>query len=176
MDFGLLFLRIALGVLILGHGTQKAFGWFHGMGLPATAGVFDKWGFRPGRTMVLLAVTTEFVGGILIVVGFATPLAAAMLIGTLIVACAPNLPNGLWATRGGYEVALLYVLMAVTLGFTGSGRYSIDHLIGLPQPDWLGLAVLAFGLVSTIPVLALRRRHLARPASLQTAAAGAPPS
>src|ERR1700694_4451776 len=103
MDIGLLILRIAFGVLIIGHGTQKAFGWFHGPGPSAVAELFNKWGFRPGRLMGFLPAGTECLGGLLVALGLATPLAAAMLLGTLVVACVPNLANGLWATRGGYE-------------------------------------------------------------------------
>jgi putative oxidoreductase len=173
MDIGLLILRVVLGLLIIGHGTQKAFGWFNGLGPAATAELFDKWGFRPGRAMVYVAAATECVGGLLITLGIATPAAAAMLVGTLTVACVPNLANGLWATRGGYEPALLYAAMAATLGFTGGGRYSVDALIGLPEPLWVGPAALTLGLVSTVPALARRHAvltHEASPAqSLQSA-------
>lgn len=164
MDIGLLILRLTLGLLIIGHGTQKAFGWFHGMGPTATAELFDKWGFRPSRAMVYLASATECFGGFLMVLGMATPLATAMLVGTMTVACVPSLVNGLWAARGGYEVALLYAAMAVVVGFTGSGRYSIDAVVGLPHPLWLGPAALAVGLLSTLPILARRRTLLGRDA------------
>jgi putative oxidoreductase len=164
MDAGLLILRLVLGLLIIGHSTQKAFGWFHGLGPGPTAELFDKWGFRPGSVMVYLAATVECLGGLLTVLGLATPLAAAVLVGTLTVAGVPNLANGLWATRGGYELALAYASMAVVLGFTGSGRYSLDHLISLPHPHWTGPAVLAFGLLSSLPILLRRRMVLAREA------------
>jgi putative oxidoreductase len=162
MDIGLLILRVTLGVLIIGHGTQKAFGWFHGPGPEAASKLFDSWGFRPGRAMVYIAATTECVGGLLILLGLATPAAAAILIGTLTIACVPNLTNGLWATRGGYELALLYCAMAVVVGFTGAGAYSVDHLLGIAQPMWAGAAALAAGVLSTLPLLALRRTALSR--------------
>jgi putative oxidoreductase len=165
VDVGLLILRLTLGLLLIGHGTQKAFGWFHGMGPTATAELFDKWAFRPSRAMVYLAAANECVGGLLLVLGVATPLATAMLVGNLTVACVPNLANGLWAARGGYEVALLYAAMAAVVGFTGSGRYSVDGVVGLSYPQWAGIAALVVGLLATLPILARRRTLLGRDAS-----------
>jgi putative oxidoreductase len=165
VDVGLLILRLALGLLIIAHGTQKAFGWFHGMGPAATAELFDTWAFRPSRAMVYLASATECFGGLLMVLGLATPLATAMLVGTLSVACVPNLANGLWAARGGYELPLLYAAIAVAVGFTGGGRYSVDRVVGLPHPLWIGLAALVVGLLSTLPILARRRTLLGHDAA-----------
>jgi putative oxidoreductase len=164
VDIGLLILRLTLGLLIIAHGTQKAFGWFHGLGPTATAELFDKWGFRPSRAMVYLASATECCGGLLMVLGMATPLATAMLVGTLSVACVPNLANGLWAARGGYELPLLYAATAVVVGFTGSGRYSVDGLAGLPHPLWVGLAAFVVGLLATLPILVRRHMLLGRDA------------
>jgi putative oxidoreductase len=165
VDIGLLILRLTLGLLIIAHGTQKAFGWFHGMGPTATAELFDKWAFRPSRAMVYLAAAIECFAGILMVLGMATPLATAMLVGNLSVACVPNLANGLWAVRGGYELPLLYAAMAAVVGFTGSGRYSVDGVAGLPHPLWVGPAALVVGLISTVPILARRHALLSRDAS-----------
>ena len=48
MDTGLLILRIVVGLLFVGHGTQKLFGWFRGYGLKGTGGFFEQLGYRPG--------------------------------------------------------------------------------------------------------------------------------
>lgn len=162
MDTGILILRVAIGLLIYGHAMQKALGWFHGPGPAAASAMFDKWGFRPARPMVYMAAAVECTGGLLLVLGLATPLACAMLIATLAVACLPNLGNGLWAAGGGYELALLYGLSSVALAFTGSGRYSVDAVVGLQLPPWAGLAVLIVGLLSAMPVVARRRTVLSR--------------
>lgn len=170
MDIGLLILRVVLGLLVIGHGTQKAFGWFQAPGPSAMAALFDEWGFRPGRLMVYVAAVTECVGGLLIILGLATPLASAMLIGTMTVACVPNMVNGLWALRGGYELALIYAVMAVVVGFTGSGRYSIDYLLGVPQSPWTGPAAVVVGLGATVPILLRRHIILSRQAPRTTSA------
>ena len=157
MDTGILILRVAIGLLIYGHAMQKALGWFHGPGPAAASAMFDKWGFRPARPMVYMAAAVECTGGMLLILGLATPLACAMLIGALAVACLPNLGNGLWAAGGGYELALLYGLSSVAIAFTGSGRFSVDAIIGLQLSPWVGLVVLIVGLLSAMPIVVLRR-------------------
>ena len=49
MAIGLLILRVVVGALMIGHGTQKLFGWFGGGGVTGTAGMFDRVGLRPAR-------------------------------------------------------------------------------------------------------------------------------
>jgi putative oxidoreductase len=47
MKIGRLLLRVVMGGLFVGHGTQKLFGWFGGNGLDATAQAFEHLGLRP---------------------------------------------------------------------------------------------------------------------------------
>ena len=49
MDFGLLVLRLVVGALFIGHGTQKLFGWFGGYGVEGTGGFMESLGYRPGK-------------------------------------------------------------------------------------------------------------------------------
>ncbi|MFZ0976529.1 MAG: DoxX family protein, partial [Solirubrobacteraceae bacterium] len=55
MKFGRLLLRVTVGGLFVGHGTQKLFGWFGGHGLDATANMFDSIGMRPGNRNAIAA-------------------------------------------------------------------------------------------------------------------------
>jgi putative oxidoreductase len=55
--------RVTIGLLFVGHGTQKLFGWFGGGGLERTAGFFEQLGFRPGRRYGLAAGAAE-AGGV----------------------------------------------------------------------------------------------------------------
>ena len=55
MHVGLLILRVVVGLLLVGHGTQKLFGWFGGHGLEGTGQFFHNLGYRPGRPMAFLA-------------------------------------------------------------------------------------------------------------------------
>ena len=164
MSAGLLVLRLLLAGLLFGHASQKLFGWFRGGGPAGTATMFEAWGFRPGRTMVLLAGTCELLAAVLLVLGLATPLATAIVIGTMTVASAPNFAKGLWAHMGGYEVPFVYAGMAFVLALTGPGTHSVDHAAGLDGHHGVGWAivVLAVGLAAAVPPLLARRRNLAR--------------
>jgi putative oxidoreductase len=164
MDFGLFLLRVVFGVLLMGHGTQKLFGWFGGYGLDGTGGFFDSLGFRPGRPMAAVAGVSEVGGGLLLALGLFTPLAGAVIVGTLFVAGSVHLDKGLWTTNGGYELALLYGVLGAALAVAGPGAASVDHLVGLDD-TWntgLGLVAIAVGLLSGATVVARARWTLRR--------------
>ena len=132
IDVGLLVLRLVLGVIFIGHGAQKLFGSFGGPGLKGTAQGFEQIGLRPGRLMAILAGLAEFLGGILVIWGFLTPLAALALIGVMTVAVLTvHLKNGFFNTNGGYEFNLALAGMALTLLIAGAGAYSLDNLLGI---------------------------------------------
>jgi len=61
MHVGLLILRVVVGLLLVGHGTQKLFGWFGGHGLEGTGQFFNNLGYRPGQPMAFLAGLGEAV-------------------------------------------------------------------------------------------------------------------
>lgn len=163
MSLGLLLLRLLLAALLFGHASQKLFGWFRGQGPAGTGATFHGWGVRPGKQMALLAGAAELVGAVLIALGLLTPLGAAIVIGTMTVAAAVNVSNGLWAHLGGYEVAFVYAALAAVLAYTGAGAWSLDHLLGLGDfagYGW-GTAAIAVGLIGSVPPLLRRRQVLA---------------
>ncbi|WP_417374528.1 DoxX family protein [Glutamicibacter protophormiae] len=166
VDLGLLLLRVVLTALLWGHATQKLFGWFHGQGAQATARSFEHWGLRPGLGFVILSGTSELIGGALIVLGLLIPVGVMIVVGTMIVAIAYNLSHGLWAHRGGYEVALVYALLAIVIGVTGPGAFSADAAWGLTWlhgPLWtLGAALLGLaGAMGPITIRNITVRHAA---------------
>src|ERR1035437_5754582 len=124
-------LRLVFGLLLVGHGSQKLFALFGGPGLAGAGGFFHSLGFRPGRPMAIVAGTSEAGAGVLLALGLFPPLASAAIIGTLVVAGSVHWAAGLWAQNGGYELPLVYLTGAATLGFTGSGGYSLDNALGL---------------------------------------------
>jgi putative oxidoreductase len=134
MDLGLLLLRIVLGTVLYMHATQKLYGWFSGPGLDRAGGLFESLGQRPGRAMAVLAVCCEGTGSILVTAGFLTPLGAAVLAGTMLVAGgALTLTKGtIWNAQGGGEYPLILAAFAIVLGFTGPGRWSVDYALGAP--------------------------------------------
>ncbi|MBG9447400.1 oxidoreductase [Cytobacillus firmus] len=130
MDLGLLIIRLVIGVLFIGHGAQKMFGWFGGHGLKGTGGWFDSIGMKPGVMMALFAGLAELIGGILFALGFLTPLAALMIAGTMIMAIVKvHGPNGLWATSNGYEYNLTLLSVAIGIALIGPGRYALDFFL-----------------------------------------------
>jgi putative oxidoreductase len=130
MDLGLLIIRLVIGVLFIGHGAQKLFGWFGGYGLKGTGGWFDSIGMKPGVTMALLAGLTELFGGILFALGLLTPLAGIMIAGTMLMAIIKvHAPNGLWSTANGYEYNLTLLVVAIGMALIGPGQYSLDAFL-----------------------------------------------
>lgn len=99
INIGLLIIRLVIGLLFVGHGAQKLFGWFGGYGIKGTGGWFESIGIKPGVTMALLAGLAELLGGLLFALGLLTPLAGIMIAGTMVMAIAKvHAPNGLWST------------------------------------------------------------------------------
>ncbi|MGM0776058.1 MAG: DoxX family protein [Bacillota bacterium] len=130
MDLGLLIIRLVIGILFIGHGAQKLFGWFGGHGLKGTGGWFESIGMKPGVMMALFAGLAELIGGILFALGFLTPLTALMIAGTMIMAIVKvHGPNGLWATSNGYEYNLTLLSVAIGIALIGPGRYALDFFL-----------------------------------------------
>lgn len=158
MDAGLLLVRIVLGTIMAAHGAQKLFGWFGGHGLAGTGGWLESMGFKPARLHASVTGLAEFGGGMLLALGFLTPLGAAAVAGVMIVAIATvHWSNGFFNTNGGYEFNLLIIASAIALAFTGPGDISIDHLFGwvLAGLPW-GLAALGVAAIAAGSVLAMR--------------------
>ena len=127
VDISSLLLRVALAITMLAHGYNHAFG---GGKLPGTARWFESIGIRPGRVHALLATLTELGVVPLLLLGLATPLAAAGVLGVMLVALIANhLKNGYFIFRPGegYEYVLFITLTALALGALGGGSWSVDH-------------------------------------------------
>jgi putative oxidoreductase len=147
------------------HGTQKLFGWFGGGGIAGTGQGMQHLGFVSGRRAALMAGLAETGGGLLLALGAATPLAAAILIGVMTVAIVSvHITSGFFNAQGGYELPLVLALAAVSLTITGPGALSVDALVGLDLAGvgW-GLAALAVGLAGGAMQLASRRALPAQP-------------
>jgi putative oxidoreductase len=127
---GLLLVRVVVGVLFIGHGSQKLFGWFGGYGPKGTGGWMESVGIKPGVLMAVLAGLLELVGGTLLTVGLFTPLAgiliALAMLGAIIKV---HYKNGVWNTANGYEYTLVLFAVAVGIALIGAGDYSLDNLI-----------------------------------------------
>jgi putative oxidoreductase len=137
---GFLAFRTAVGVVFIAHGYNHIFG---GGKIAGTARWFDSLGVRPGILHAWFASLTELGAGILLVIGLATPLACAGVIGTMLVAWITNhRKNGFFVFRPGegYEYVMVLAFAAVGLGGVGAGKWSADHVIRwFDPPGWVGL-------------------------------------
>ena len=159
MALGLLILRLVVGLTMAAHGTQKLFGWFGGYGLQGTGGFLEKLGFFPGRCNALLAGLAEFGGGVLLALGFATPLAATLIISVMFVATATvHLKNGFFNHAQGYEFPLTLAAVALSVAIIGAGPISVDGALHLRDAGTVwGLGALLAGVIGGAIQLAGRR-------------------
>lgn len=127
-------LRVVLGVVFFAHGAQKMLGWFGGYGFSGTMGFFTSqhipWIFA------LLAICAEFFGGIGLVLGLLTRVAAFGITVNMLVAIATvHAQNGFFMNwtgnqKGeGFEYHLLVLAMTAFLMIRGAGAYSVDRLL-----------------------------------------------
>ena len=129
-DIGLLLIRVILGVVLMFHGSQKLFGWFEGKGIEAHIEGVKQIEFIPmPQTSAYLSAGTEFFGGLLLVVGFLTRLAAIPAAINMFVAAFAVHGAAFSLAKGGMEYALTLAIIAVALVFTGAGRLSVDGWI-----------------------------------------------
>ncbi len=142
---GLLILRVVVGLVLAAHGSQKLFGWFGGPGFHGVTGWLQSQGFRPAWLWALLGGLGEFGGGLLLALGFLSPLGALGVFASMLMAVIKfHWKSGFWNTKHGYEYALVLALMALVVGITGPGSYSLDALLSINVPElffWIGVAL-----------------------------------
>lgn len=132
VNFGLLILRIGIGIMFVLHGEEKMFGgpekWLKLGGAMENIGITflpTVWGF--------LAAFAEFGGGILLILGLVFRPACFMMLFTMFIAALVH-----WVDAGAEGEALRGKIMsgshAIELGivflallFTGPGKYSVDN-------------------------------------------------
>lgn len=160
-DVGLLILRVALGLVFLGHGLQK-FGLFGSGAYPASisaqADFIGLFGYSSTTLLSWLLTGAEFVAGLSLLSGVVTPLGAAAVIGIgLQFVAGPGWQAGLFgnAQAGGFEFSFMMVAAGCALALTGPGTYSLGRRLGLArfsEKPW-GLAGVATGVVMGLGVL-----------------------
>jgi putative oxidoreductase len=160
VSYGLLLLRVIVGLSLSAHGAQKLFGWFGGHGPRGTAGYFASIGFRPPLAMALVAGMSEL-AGVLFALGLLTPLAAVGMASVMVVAVgAVHRPNGFWVMNGGYEYNLAIWTVAAAVAATGPGRFSLDDAFGIAgslSGLWWGVGVTVVSLAGGALVVTTRQ-------------------
>jgi len=121
-DCGLTILRITVGIVFLVHGYQKL---FH-MGFHGVAGMFGHIGIPLPMVSAVVVTLVEFVGGILLIAGVGTRVAAALLAVDMTVAIlAVHLKHGFGAQNGGFEYPLTLLAATLCLALAGGGMLSL---------------------------------------------------
>jgi putative oxidoreductase len=134
VDLALLLLRAATGIVMLAHGINHV---FRGGKIAGTGRWFESLGMKPGVLHAWLASLTELAIGPLLIVGLLTPVAAAGVVGVMVVAWVTNhLRNGFFIFRPGegYEYVMTLTFVGIALGALGAGAWSLDNAIGIFDP------------------------------------------
>jgi putative oxidoreductase len=125
-DAALLVARLVLGVVLVAHGWQKVFT----NGLGATAEGFAGMGVPLAPVSAAFAGLVELLGGLLIVAGAATALVGVLVVLDMIgAALLVHVPNGVFASDGGWELVGVIAAAALVLAVAGAGRFSVDHAL-----------------------------------------------
>ena len=123
---GLLVLRVVVGVVFIAHGSQKLFTY----GLAGITGGFEQMGVPMASVTAPLVTFVELIGGVALILGFLTPIAAALLaIDMLGAILFVHGKNGLFLPNG-YEFALTLLAVNVTLLLAGPGAAAVDNVLG----------------------------------------------
>ena len=158
-DTGLLVLRTVFGLFLAYHGYNKFFG---PSGLVGTARWFDAIGMRWPRWQARLAATTEVGSGVLMALGLLTPLAAAGMIGVMVVAIVVEhwkVGFFIFKPKQGWEYCASIAVTAFVIATVGPGRWSLDHAAGIHWHGWTGSVIAAVaGLVGASAQLAVSYR------------------
>ena len=140
---GLLILRVVFGLFLAYHGYNKFFG---PGGIEGTSRWFGSIGMRWPRLQARLAATTEIGSGVLMAAGLLTPLAAAGMIGLMIVAIVVEhwkVGFFLFKPNQGWEYCASIAVTAFVIAMVGPGRWSLDHGVGINWRGWTGAVIAA---------------------------------
>jgi|TARA_B100000787_G_scaffold87036_1_gene64289 putative oxidoreductase len=118
-SIGISLLRIHFGIILLAHGWLKVYvftvagtvGYFASIGLPSI--------------VAYSVIFGELLGGVALILGIQTRLAAFLTVPIVFGAAIMNIGNG-WlhsASGGGWEYAASLTVIAISLAITGSGQY-----------------------------------------------------
>lgn len=153
-DFGLLVLRLTIGLFLAYHGYNKIFG---GGGLKGTASWFGSIGMKAPQMQARLAAGTEIIAGLAFAAGLMTPLSGAAIIGTMIVAIITvhgRVGFFIFLPNQGWEYCGMIALAAFSVSAIGPGKVSVDHLLDYHY-TWAGTIIAAIvGIGSAVLQLA----------------------
>lgn len=134
-------LRLVLGLVFFAHGAQKMLGWFGGFGFSGTMQFFTGVMHIPAP-LAFLAIVAEFFGGMGLILGFLTRIAAFGVAVNMLVAIATVhkavgfFMNWSGTQKGeGFEYHLLVLAMTTFLMIRGAGAFSVDRALAVAKPS-----------------------------------------
>ncbi len=132
-------LRLVLGIVFFAHGAQKMLGWYGGFGFAGTMGFFTGMAHIP-TPLAFLAIAAEFFGGIGLILGFLTRIAAFGIgVNMLVAIMTVHLPFGFFmnwtgSQKGeGFEFHLLVLAIVAFLIIRGVGAFSVDRILTVSE-------------------------------------------
>jgi putative oxidoreductase len=125
-DALMLVARVVLGIVLIAHGWQK----FAQYGIGGTAGAFAKMGVPLPALSAVFAAVVELVGGLALLAGAATVVAAVLVVLDMVGAFVlVHIGNGVFVTDNGFELVGVIAVAALLLIAAGPGRFSVDHAL-----------------------------------------------
>jgi len=135
LPYGLTLIRVIVGIVFLAHGSQKLFSY----GIGGVAAGMGQIGLPLPFVSATLVTFTEFLGGLALILGLGTRLAAAPIAFAMLVAVTVAHGAGGFFLPTGFEYALTLLTLNVALILTGPGAFALDNVIGaasaLRTPD-----------------------------------------
>ena len=134
LGLGIALVRIITGVVFIAHGYMKVFV----MGIPGTTGFFTQVGIPAASIMAPLVATLEIAGGLALVLGLLTRLAAlGLAINMLGAIFFVRLKGGFFAPNGAeFEIVLCVACLALVIA--GAGALSLDEAIARRRAPAVG--------------------------------------
>lgn len=153
VDTAVALLRLVVGLTMVAHGYNHLWG---GGGLAGTTRWFGSLGLRPPKLHAVLSGAGELAAGAALAIGLLTPLAAAFVLGAMVIAgVTAHRRNGFFVFRDGYEYVLLIGVVCAVIGLLGPGSASVDRLLGVDVAGAVGVAiVVGLGLLGAAVLLA----------------------
>lgn len=126
LDWGILVLRLGIGIMFTMHGLRMNFGLFGSRGVKGFAEMLSGLGFVPAMFWAYVSAFTLLVGGLLLIAGIKTRLAAVFLLIFIVTAgIKVHLSKGFFLLNGGFEYTFVIAAGCIALILLGPGKFSI---------------------------------------------------
>jgi putative oxidoreductase len=164
VDTAVALLRLVVGLTLVAHGYNHL--WGRG-GLAGTTRWFGSLGLRPPKLHAVLSGAGELGAGSALVIGLLTPMAAAFVVGAMVIAgVTAHRRNGFFIFKDGYEYVLMISVVCAVIGLLGPGTASVDRLLGIDVAGVIGLViVVGLGVLGAAVLLVATWRPARSPSS-----------